>query len=209
MRLETKMHRIRSRLAFGSVVAAMACGGTSDTGTQLPADLQKDLAAVASSKLELASGSQDYQRMRFVSAIEQVPTGSPVERKQAPRRVARNPASHEGAETRSPDVQAADEVLVAETPAAQPEPTPAEEDVSAVPSVSPRPSPLPVDAPSVGNGDYSRVGHGDQGADIGGIIGVVIRGGRVDPGHCPPRRRGGRPVVLPRVGRILVEGVFR
>jgi hypothetical protein len=203
------MHSIRSRLAVGSVVAAIACGGASDTGNQLPADLQKDLAAVQSSKLELASESQDYQRMRFVSAIEQVPTGSPVERKQAPRRVARKTASPEGSDTRSPDVQAAEEILVAEAPAAEPEPTPAEDEVSAVPSVSPRPAPLPVDAPSVGNGDYSRVGHGDQGADIGGIIGVVIRGGRVDPGHCPPRRRGGRPIVLPRVGRILVPGVFR
>ena len=65
-----------------------------------------------------------------------------------------------------------------------------------VPSVAPRPAPLPVEVVT----GHGSVGRGrDEGPDLGTVIGVVLRGGRVDPGHCPPRRRpGGIPIRIPR-----------
>ncbi|HSA56536.1 MAG TPA: hypothetical protein VLE53_12585, partial [Gemmatimonadaceae bacterium] len=60
-----------------------------------------------------------------------------------------------------------------------------------VPIVAPRPAPLPVEVPS-SSGSGAVGGGRTAGPDWGDVVGVVIRGGRVDPGHCPPRRRPGR-----------------
>jgi hypothetical protein len=177
-------------LAF---VAAACGGGPADRG-ELPDDLKQDLAATASTKLELANASSGYQPMRFVSDLEQTNSSAPVERAPAPRpvRVPKASVAPAPAEEQAPEPEPSPEVQVAEVPQA-PEPQP---EVSSVPMVAPRPAALPVDVPSTqvaDRGDRSgRGGIGGEGVGIGGVIGVVIRGGGVGPDHCPPRRRGGR-----------------
>lgn len=173
---------------------AAACGGSPATG-DLPDDLKQDLAATAasSSTLELANGSTGYQPMRFVSDIEQTDASTPVERAPSPRpvRVPRPTAAPAPEPEQAPSPEPTPEVQVAEV-AQSPEPQP---EVSSVPMVAPRPAALPVDVPSTqvadrGEGRGGGIGRGDDGVGIGGVIGVVIRGGGVGPDHCPPRRRG-------------------
>lgn len=180
-----KMRTSLVRLFVPLAILAAACDGGDSQSASLSADLKQDLAAASAPKLELASAAGDYQPMRFVSELEQTNLSTPVKRAPTPR----------------PEPTPAPKPVDEPTPEPQPEAQVAEapqvdEAVSAVPSVAPRPSALPVDVPStqgVGNSDGQVFGRGgDRGADIGGIIGVVIRGGGVGPDHCPPRRRGGR-----------------
>lgn len=179
-------------------LVAAACGGGTTDSAQLSDDLKQDLAASSSPKLELASAASDYKPMRFVSDIEQTNASTPVPRAPAPRLV-RKPAAESQPQSQAespgetpPIVQEATQIAV--TPQPQPE-----EAVSAVPTVAPRPAALPVDVPAnggFGDRDERRIGgpndRGDRGGSIGGIIGVVIRGGGVGDDHCVPRRRGGR-----------------
>lgn len=190
--------RTRSVIALGLVgLVAVSCSGGKDA-SPLADDLKKDLEASAAS-LELA-GRSTAQPMRFVSELEQGKTAEPVERRRAPRRVATNTTGIQPEEKSSPSPEPQQEVQVAtvtsDAPQA-PEPTP---DAPTVPMVAPRPASLPVDVPIDGGGRGNGgggIGNGPYGGGIGigDVIGVVIRGGGVGPGHCPPRRR-------PR-GRIL------
>lgn len=176
-------------------MVAAACGGGDLQSASIPDDLKQDLAAASAPKLELASAAGDYQPMRFVSDIEQTELSTPVKRAPKPRPMPAPTSSPQPQDQPAPAPEP--EAQVAEAPQA---PQVAEA-VSAVPSVAPRPSALPVDMPStqgVGDRDGQVFGRGgDRGADIGGIIGVVIRGGGVGPDHCPPRRRGGRRPPFP------------
>jgi hypothetical protein len=174
-------------------MVAAACGGGATRSAQLSDDLKQDLAASSAPKLELASAAGDFKPMRFVSDIEQTNASTPVSRAPSPRPV-RKPAPEPQPQIEAPSEtppMVQEETQVAVTP--QPE-----EAVSAVPTVAPRPAALPVDVPSsgaIGDRDDRRIGgpsdRGDRGGNIGGIIGVVIRGGGVGDDHCVPRRRGG------------------
>src|ERR1700716_3329886 len=54
-----------------------ACGTRSDRPATLPDDLKRDLAAAATPGGDLATAPQSYQRMRFVSSVEQSRSGRP------------------------------------------------------------------------------------------------------------------------------------
>jgi hypothetical protein len=89
-------------------------------------------------------------------------------------------------------VPADEPVAVAQASAPQPEPEPQEPASDPQePTAAPRPEPPVVADPGPGIIIERRGGGG-----LGGIIGVVIRGGGVDGDHCDPRgtigrRRGG------------------
>lgn len=182
--MRTSLVRVMVPLA----VFAAACDGGDARSASLPDDLKQDLAAASAPKLELANGAADYKPMRFVSDLEQTNVATPVTRAPTPRPVRTPAPAPQPQEQPAPQPEA--QVAVA------PQPPQVEEAVSAIPSVAPRPSAIPVDVPSTqGSGDYDGqvFGRGgDRGEGIGGIIGVVIRGGGVGPDRCAPRRRGGR-----------------
>lgn len=192
----------RTALVYATAFIAASCG----SGSESPSDeLLRDLSAAQSSSIDLAARVQDYQPTRFVSAVEQLPVAAPT-RARVPRRVYNPPAVAE---------VPLEETTLAPEPAAEivQTPVPAPE-VSAVPSVVARPAataatPAPSGDAEVGRSDGPS--RGDVlGTIIGEAIGVVIRGGPVGVGHCPPRRRPGRillpleimpPIVRPGVQR--------
>jgi hypothetical protein len=196
-------------VALSAVVLA-ACGRHSAPGNQaMSDDLKHDLDQVASSGLDLAS----QQKSASFPLTEIAPSSSP-----APSHTLKKAAGPKAVASKKPTVKAAPEPVVAEkveepqtqvavqTPAPTVEPAP---DPSA-PAV-PRPSPVPID-PNAGQGTNGRdgggrsPGAGDGGGSIlGGIFGVIIRGGVVDGDHCDPRTDGrgrgrggyGRPPLDP------------
>lgn len=189
---------VRSIVPIAVLAVACSRGGSS---TAMTDDLQKDLQAASASKLELASQTGAYKPMRFVSEIEQSNGAETVMPSKAPKRVASKSAGPAPEEKSRPAPERREELRVAQAPTPQPEaPAPAAE-VPSVPIVAPRPSPIPVDMPAPSTGGHAADGNGGGGVErgdgsgegIGGVIGVVIRGGRVGVDHCPPPRRHGRP----------------
>jgi hypothetical protein len=137
-----------------------------------------------------------------VSSVEQLPVAAPT-RARAPRRVFTPPAVdavplHEKTPTPEPATE------IVQTPVPDPEPP---QVVSAVPTIIPRPT--ATTATPAASGDAEGRSEGPSrgevlGTIIGEAIGVVIRGGPVGPGHCPPRRGRGRggiwlPLEMPLV----------
>lgn len=181
------------------LAASVSCGRSDASDARLSEELEQDLAKASASALELANGSGTYQPMRFVSAIEQVPQAEPERKKPQPKPTVRRNASTEVEEQKAPDP--APETAVATPVAEVPLVTDEAESVDVaeaprVPIVAPRPAPLPVEVPS--SGGSGAVGGGrTEGPDWGDVVGVVLRGGRVDPGHCPPRRPRGRGLPFP------------
>lgn len=156
-------------------LAAAAC-----TGGQEPARNGSSSISEGQAKAEdLANSTQSYQPVRFVSEIEQV---------RAPRPVTRPVVA---------DIvkKGVDSVVVETVTLPAPVTAPTEPEVAAdstttvssapsVPSIVPRSAPLPEAVASTGSGLGEWRGR-DPGPDMGTVIGVVLRGGRVDPGHCP------------------------
>ena len=138
---------------------------------------------------DLALSTQNYQRARFVSDIEQVRAPNPVT-KPAPVDVVK-----EG--TDSVQVEPIPEPAPVTEPEAPPVTAPDSTTVIAsapsVPSIIPRDAPMPA---AVGNSGAQR-GRG-RGEDPGGVVGVVIRGGMVGDDHCRPAGRPGIPNRIPR-----------
>ena len=203
------------RFAVPTVLLAAACGRGSSHTAKVSDDLQRDLAAASSASLELANGSKGYKPMQTVSAIEQGEHALPVQRRPTPRPVVQHHADATPQEQKAPDP--APQNVVDEPKAPEPQ-QPASEpattsDAPSVPVVAPRPAPVPVDYPSSGSGNRGGAGPG-PGTDIGGVIGVILRGGIGDD-HCDPHPRTrprGRglpfpfplqtaPVVRPRMHR--------
>ena len=186
----------RTIAALGLAFGAMACGTKQESAT-VDADLQKDLATVAVPDSGLALASASYERMRFVSAVEQVkpavpskrisPTPQPARAPKATPKARRAPAP---APTPQPEVVAeadAPAPEVAQTEAAAPEPAP----VVIVQQPSPAPSSAPVGTTGEGSAGGRGNGGGGWGGILGGIIGsVVIRGGSGGVDHCDPRTDG-------------------
>lgn len=150
-----------------------------DTGTELSADLKKELELASSAGLDLAS-SQSTNTRQVVSSIE-ANQSAPVKRAQAPRRAARPKAAPIQEEEQSPEPQEA------VAPEAQPEAPVDLASVAEAPVLAPRPSAPPV--VRGGGAEYPGAGAGDGG--WGGII-PVIRGGSAGVDHCERHGTGRR-----------------
>lgn len=207
---------------FGLALGAMACGTKQQQVASLDADLQKDLATVKANDSGLALAGQDnYQRMRFVSAVEQVnpgvagkqPSSTPTPAR-APKHTPHAPKAKAPARTPEPEVVAeAESAEPAPSIQQTPAPAPAPEAVVVAQAPAPEPSPAPVGNPGDGN-----IGRGNRGGGwgsiIGGIIGsVVIRGGMGGEDHCDPRTDGRNRPTYPSnipISRMPVNtgGVF-
>jgi len=161
-------------------LAAMACGPSSQPVADTGADSSRALAEAKARAQDLANSNQSYQPVRFVSAIEQVRPPRPV-RKPQPDVVVREGTDSVRVEPVPLPAPSNEEGI----PAAQNEASGDAGSAPRVPSIVPRDAPLPA-AVGVSSGEWR--GH-DPGPDMGTVIGVVLRGGRGDPGHCPRHPR--------------------
>jgi outer membrane biosynthesis protein TonB len=180
-----------------TAVVALACGKSkAPASTAMSDDLKRDL--------QLASATQDLH----INPDEVTPSSKPA----AALTPKKAPSGPKVVRTSHPTVKASPKpVEVAELPAEVPEAqvmasAPATESAAAEPSTDAAPPlarPAALPAPSApagqstaaGTGTYPGNGNGGVGGVLGGIFGVVIRGGGVgDDDHCDPRpqRGGGR-----------------
>jgi hypothetical protein len=213
--ISMRKHWQGSALSLALVLGA--CGTRQEQTSALPDDLQKDLAVASSSAGDLATAPQRYQRMRFVSGVEQFPGATPARRPKAVHQVKHSMASRRSTAAVATDV--APDPVVAMT-AEAPAPAAAAEAPAPEPTVIVQsPAPAPASAPSGSSEGAGDRGHGGGlGGLLGGIIGaVVIRGGAGGVDHCDPRTDGrARPPISDRpdfgmpvpTGRVL-GGVFR
>lgn len=191
-----------SMLAVGlSAVVLAACGKNGASPNQaMSDDLKRDLQAASSSSLDLAS----QQASKGFALTEIAQSSAP-----SPASTVRKGAGPKAVKSKTPTVKASPDnsiqskaeeptvEVMAQAPSPTTEPTPD----PAAPAV-PRPSPTPID-PNGGEGARGRNGGGPNpgagdggGSILGGIFGVIIRGGVVDGDHCDPRtdgRHGHRP----------------
>lgn len=180
-----------ARFTLVTLVAA-ACGPSSQPEVTTSPD--SALAEARAMAQDLANSTQSYQPVRFVSDIEQVqpPRPARVPRRDVVVKEGKDPVQVEpvpvpvGApDDAAPVPQADSAVEVASAPR--------------IPSIIPREAPVPtaVGGGSSGAGEWRR---NDPGPDMGTVIGVVLRGGRGDPGHCPrhPRPPSQIPNRIPR-----------
>lgn len=164
--------------AAGLIVAA--CSGQKKTMSD---DLKKDLD-LASTSDGLALAPSAAKGSQVVSAIERTTPPAPRQIAQSQRVVKHKPAPKAPpapVETQKADVSTQVEtqpVAVAQTPA---DPEPAQ---------SPRPH--PIETPSGSGVQVGRGGGSSIGAVLGGIAGVILRGGIVigDGDACDPRTDG-------------------
>ena len=185
-----------SMLAVGlSAVVLAACGKNGASPNKaMSDDLQRDLQAAASSSLDLASQQASKGFALTEIAQSSAPSPAPTVKKGAgPKAVKSKTPTVKAAPDNSIQSKAEEPTVavMAQAPSPTTEPTP---DPTA-PAV-PRPSPTPID-PSGGEGAQGRNGGGPNpgagdggGSVLGGIFGVIIRGGVVDGDHCDPRRDG-------------------
>ena len=168
-----------------TLLAAAACGPSSQSaepGSSATAALEEARTRAQ----DLANSTQNYQVVRFVSDIEQVKPKASVPKK---TESAVMPEETAVVSDSTPTSAAIDEtvspVLVTE-----------EVNTPRVPSVIAREAPLPAAVETRGDGWRGN----DPGPDKGTVIGVVLRGGTTDPGHCPrhPRPPSLIPNVIPR-----------
>lgn len=174
-----------------TTLAAAACGPSSRPANGAD-DAASTLAEAKARAQDLANSTQSYQPVRFVSEIEQVRAPRPVKRPEPDVVVRQGQDSVPVEATPVPSV-AMEEVA----PAVHVDSTTENVGPPRVPSVIPREAPLPA-AVGGGSGDWRSP---DPGPDMGTVIGVVLRGGRVDPGHCPrhPARPPSQiPIRVPR-----------
>lgn len=205
MRTDWKVMALSLALLLG------ACGKRPEQTATLPEDLTRDLAAASASGGELATAPQSFQRMRFVSSIEQSRTRTPAKRPKISHHPTPPAASHHETDDEVTDV-ATDPVD--EMAPASPDPVSTSEASAPEPPtvIAQQPSPEPVSIPvgSTSGGSVGGSGHGDGIGELLGIIGaVVIRGGHVGRDKCVPRRDGGaRPTVIdqPIFGMPLPTG---
>ena len=194
MRTDWKVTALSLALLLG------ACTSRPERTASLPADLEKDLAAAAATGGELATAPQRFQRMRFVSDIEQSRASVPAKRPRVSHHAVHPTVSAQPAEEEASDV-APDPVVAAasEAPAPVSIPEAAAPEPAVVIAQHPSPEPAVVQAGATSDGSVGESGHGGGlGGLLGGIIGaVVIRGGHGGPDKCDPRRDGrARPTVI-------------
>lgn len=174
-----------------TTLAAVACGPSSQPADSQESETAKTLEQAKARAQELANSAQNYQPVRFVSAIEQVRAPRPV-RDPRPEFVVK-----EGIDSLSADPVPMPAPVQDEPPIVSRLDSTSDAPVAPrVPSIIPREATLPA---AVGNAAGDWRGN-DPGPDMGTTIGVVLRGGRVDPGHCPrhPRPPSQIPTRIPR-----------
>ena len=194
-----------SVLPVAALAVACGRGKSADKDAALTADLKRDLAAASASSVELASTVGDYQRTRFVSAIESPATSAPVRKRNVHKPVAHRAALGEGQVAKSPEPATENKVQVAQPEPSTETPTPTIDTPTNV-AVTPRPTPVGT-APATTDVGSGAVGGGSRGGGLGGIgeaigtiIGVaVIRGGGGGIDHCDPRTDR-RPTNGPMIG---------
>lgn len=172
------------------LAAGAACGPSSQPAPLSGSDDAAVLAAARARAEELANSTRNYQPVRFVSELEQVRPPRPPA---GPR-----PVDDPGTTADSLLTESIPDPSVPESEAAPDNQTDSaleSSEVPRVPSIIPREAPMPE---VVNTGGVRR--DIDPGPDMGTVIGVVLRGGRVDPGHCPrhPRPPSQIPNRIPR-----------
>ena len=164
--------------AAGLIVAA--CSGQKKTMSD---DLKKDLDLAATSD-GLALAPSAAKSNQVVSAIERTTPPAPRQVAQSQRVVKHKPAPKaEPAPVETQRASVSDEVETQPVAVAQ---TPVEPE----PSQSPRPH--PIETPSGSGVQVGRGGGSSIGSVLGGIAGVILRGGIVigDGDACDPRTDG-------------------
>ncbi|HKW48512.1 MAG TPA: hypothetical protein VJN70_13780 [Gemmatimonadaceae bacterium] len=205
-----------SMFAVGlTTVVVAACGRNEKTANRpMSEDLKRDLQLASSTSLDLASqqASASFPLTEIPISPAPSPTSVLKKAKSGPKAV----------RSKHPTVKATPEPSVVanaedpQTDVMQKAPSPTTEQVPdpSAPAV-PRPSPTPT-IPNGGEGAHGRDGGGPNtgagdggrgpstgdgiGGIIGGIFGVIVRGGVVDGDHCDPRtdrRRGPRRLPPP------------
>jgi hypothetical protein len=186
---------------LASALLVGACGREQERPAGLSDDLKTDLAVASTAGGDLATAPRSYQRMRFVSEVEQLEASAPAKRIRAshhPVRLAarRAPAPDPSAEAAPDPVDAMAEMPEPTAAPSAEAPTP---EPAAVIAQQPAPEPTVVPVGSSTEGSAGNQGHG-WGGLLGGIIGaVVIRGGHGGVDKCDPRTDGrARPRVTDR-----------
>ena len=178
-------HILRTSM-IGAATLALGIAGCSKPAKQASAsaDLQRDLKLASTSSLDLASEQSKASFPLTEIPVESKPQRAPTIKKAPGPKAVRSPRPTVKAAP-EPEVAAATETQQVAT--TEPAPAPVEQNTPepAAPAV-PRPSPVPVSAPSGGRS----TGDDGVGAVMGGIIGVIIRGGGVDGDNCEPHGRG-------------------
>ena len=177
-------------IALTAVVAVGCSQSSTPSDRQLSDDLKRDLQLASSTSLDLASKQAAAAFPLTEVPIKSSASTSPTVRKAAgPKAVSsKTPTVKATPEpTLAVEAEHTEEQVTVEAPSAVMEPVP-EPDAPAVP----RPSPVNP-APS-GDGSWGRGGTGSSGggAVLGGIFGVIIRGGGVDGDRCEIHDRRGR-----------------
>lgn len=160
---------------FTGIASLLGCRQGQDDARPPEAETVRERA------LELANSPETYQPMRFVSAIEQ---GRPAEVEVKPVILVDPEPVESLTVTPAPMPVAEDEHAHHAAPDSAPSSEPLV--VRRVPSVMLRESEPPEPVPGA---SHDRGRAEERGPDMGNEVGVVIRGARVDPDHCPPRRR--------------------
>jgi len=213
---------MRTDYKVASLTLALVLAGCSrreEPTATLSDDLKRDLATATSETGDLATAPKSYQRMRFVSDVEQA-KAEPAHRPAVSKRpirptVRKSPKATEvlPEPAREPEATAV-AVAPAPVPAAE-APIPEPVVIAQRPTPDYTPSSIPSTLPSDGGiGERRRGGGGGVGGlggILGGIIGgVVIRGGHGGVDKCDPRTdgRGGRPPIFdqPNTGMPLPTG---
>jgi hypothetical protein len=206
MRTHTKLAALSLALSLG------ACSKPREQTAVLSDDLKRDLAEASTSATSgLTTTPQSYQRMRFVSSIEQSHATVRVKRPKPSRHPvqltsSRHPLGEEVAQAKADAMPS----MATESPA--PEATTEAAPAAPTVVVAPRPSPEPTTTTD-GSTPDGHVGGGNSGGGglgglLGGIIGaVVIRGGHGGVDKCDPRTEG-RPTIIdqPVFGMPLPTG---
>ena len=185
-----------SMFAVGlSAVVVAACGKNSAPANRaMSDDLKRDLQLATTSGLDLAS-----QQRAASFPLTEIPQSSAP----SPTRTLKKGAGPKAVRSKHPTVKASPEPTVVanaeepQTEVMQKDPSPTTERTPdpAAPAV-PRPSPTPTN-PDGGEGAHGHGGGGSNpgagsgvGSVLGGIFGVILRGGIGDGDHCDPRSDG-------------------
>jgi len=190
----------RFRTWAAGIVTAMALGCGGAPAGEMTADLERDLA--------LATNASRPSN-QVVSALEGGPRNAPSGTDRGRRDVVSRPQRAPRPKPQAPEQE------VPALPTLEMAPTPAVVTTTTEIAPAPVPEPAPTIAsnepigasgrgPSAGGGWDE--GMGNRGRGVGGIIGVIIRGGAAGEDHCEIHdrrgRRTGRGLPLPIPGGI-------
>jgi len=214
-----KSTRLAGPIALLSLAVGSACRNGSRDVTSNDA-LQRDLELAQASTVALAQNGHDLPATRFVSALEageRASAGAGTAARPAKRSRSKAPRAHVQHAPPAPAPVAATQAVAqaAEQPQEAPAPAATPSPVDDAPARSENPtmsgsggdgviSVSPTDGADAGGTTVSRRGHGGILGGIGGVIGVVIRGGGIgDDDHCE-RPRGNIPIGAGLPGGIPI-----